>query len=243
MSKHVDLTPSCWFIEGNNCYQVAMDFSGPLVAIIIFFASIWLALWKLSEQHTASLKQQDEELRKKFKIEVFKELNETLNEVQDVLQEHTTFYFVKKYGGGEEGIVLTAQERNDLSYNSIDALLKIILRIESLEVVNPLLFQTVRFALQSIVHDIQELRREDDDNNFFEALYNSLEDAKSYLVDFQICLQNFTWGKIFDASVESRVPIDPNNKVIVDGLDELSELNNFFKNETPWGRNNARLEA
>ncbi|PXA84556.1 hypothetical protein DMC47_39960 [Nostoc sp. 3335mG] len=67
----------------------------------------------------------------------------------------------------------------------------------------------------------------------------ALDDAIAYGQDFTVELQNRLLGDLFGSAVEHRVPLDPASKVI--SLDHFDELERYFHEETPSGRNRLRI--
>lgn len=74
-----------------------------------------------------------------------------------------------------------------------------------------------------------------------ETLLASLDETSCYGADFLVELQNVLLGDLFGHPVAHRSPIDPNSKVI--SLAHFVELEDWFNNSTPWGKECARVEA
>lgn len=74
-----------------------------------------------------------------------------------------------------------------------------------------------------------------------ENLQSALLDLSCYIYDMQIEMQNLLLGELFEQRVSPRKPDDPD--IIVIRLDKHKELNSYFENETPWGREKNRTEA
>ena len=67
-----------------------------------------------------------------------------------------------------------------------------------------------------------------------DALEEELFTCMFYLLDAQVQLQNLLVGELFENRIEPRIPIDPRKKVL--NLDRFDELNEYFRNETSWGK-------
>lgn len=242
MPSSLTMTSSCFFIPEHGCYEVLKDFSGAIVTFLIFSLGFGITYYKLSKQHRDTLKQQDEEFKKRFKIELFNEFKSFFDLIHIEINDVCTFCRLSLHP-----VTIKMEEPNTVKYEKFrlklgEALVAVILRIETREIVHPLLFQTFRYALQSLVHDIMELNY---NKNIAETLPKLLtigEDASCYLGDFQICLQNMTWGKVFDTKIKQRDPINNKLKVIVDNIDALTQLKQYFRDETEWGIHNKKIE-
>jgi hypothetical protein len=60
--------------------------------------------------------------------------------------------------------------------------------------------------------------------------------------DFRIEIQNLLLGNIFGRKVPSRQPIDPNIKVIATDPENIQKLNQYFDEETAWGKYAADIK-
>lgn len=74
-----------------------------------------------------------------------------------------------------------------------------------------------------------------------EKLFAALRDIECYAEDFLVEMQNLLLGDLFGNSVDHREPIDPNSKVI--SVANYKQLEDWFNNSTPWGRECNRVEA
>lgn len=70
---------------------------------------------------------------------------------------------------------------------------------------------------------------------------NASGDFGAYVFDFEMELQGLLVGELFSHRVKPRRPIDPRKKVVT--LDNHEELRRYFREETSWGLEAARIEA
>ncbi|MGY5452257.1 hypothetical protein ACVFI8_15120 [Agarivorans sp. MS3-6] len=124
-----------------------------------------------------------------------------------------------------------------------NSLLAVISKIESHEIINPSLFRTFRFSIQAIHYELISIQFEENREVVLDSFIRQSEEALMYFGDFQICLQNIAYSDVFECEVESRVPADPNIKVITSDEDNLQKLEPYFRNETKWGKVMAKYEA
>lgn len=79
-----------------------------------------------------------------------------------------------------------------------------------------------------------------------QTLVNNIEaghdELGGYLFDLNVELQKLFLSRLFDNSVKIREPIDPNVKVITTTQAHITELKQYFENETPWGINIHEVE-
>lgn len=122
------------------------------------------------------------------------------------------------------------------------ALLAVISKIESHEIVNLKLFRVFRFSLQSIHHDLLGMQFKKDRVHVLETFLELTTDAQMYFGDFQVCMQNMAYGEVFNASVPHRIPADKRYKVITNDPQDLEELHDYFSKETNWGKSCLKYE-
>ncbi|TLM72541.1 hypothetical protein ACONUD_02365 [Microbulbifer harenosus] len=122
------------------------------------------------------------------------------------------------------------------------AILVVVGKVESHEIINFKLFRAFRFGLQSIHHDLLKLRTEADRFKVLEEVVELANNTLMYFYDFQICMQNISYGDVFDSEVPSREPADPSCKVIINCPNHLDELIVYFSQETNWGMDCAKYE-
>lgn len=232
---------SCFFISEASCYEVAKDFAGPALAALAVIVSIVIAFKQLSKQHSNTIKAQKEEAKRNTRIELFKDVSLLIEQSSAVIREVNTYCNVKKFNLNAVAL-LDLNEYIELSQRVNQALLLLVSKIESHEIVHPKLFKTFRFSLQSIVHDIMKLRDDTTSTTCLNKMMDYTSDASCYLGDFQVCLQNLAYGEIYKSKIEPRVPIDKSLKVIEDKPEKLAVLLNYFENESNWGVSNAKYE-
>jgi hypothetical protein len=116
------------------------------------------------------------------------------------------------------------------------ALIAVILKVESHEIANLMLFRVFRFSLQSIHHDLLAIQFEEDRSIVLERIMKLTSDAQMYYADFQVCLQNMAFGEVFESKVPSREPADKRYKVITNDPANLEKLHEYFWGESDWGK-------
>lgn len=234
---------SCFIVSNVNCYDVAKDFAGPVIAAAVAIFAIKSGLNQLATQHENTLAAQREENKLNTRIELFKDLNNLLDQVLAITREVNSQCVVKKFSNLEMVADLNHSEYLALSEKIIQGLLAVVSKVESHEIVDLKLFRTFRFSLQANVYDIMELRPYKDRKEVLEKIIEYSSDASFYLSDFQVCMQNVAYGEIFADEVPKREPVDRRLKVITNDPKELDTLMNYFLTETSWGKNNQKLQA
>ena len=234
---------SCFFISNITCYDIAKDFAGPIIAVAVAFFTVKYALVQLARQHKNNLDAQKEENKLNTRIELFKDMNSLLDAVSAIIREVSSQCMVKKYSNLNVAAELNSVEYLTTSEKLNRALLAVVSKVESHEIVNLKLFRTFRYSLQAIVQDIMELQFHEDRVEVLEKIIELTSDASCYLGDFQVCMQNFAYGEIFDSEVPNREPVDSRLKVITNNPLELDELMEYFLTETNWGIKNQALQA
>lgn len=235
------IVKNCSFISDVSCYEVAKDFAGPLLAALAVIVSTIIAFKQLSKQHSNTIKAQREEAKRNTRIELFKDVSLLIEKSSAVIREVNSYCNVKKIKPNSVAL-LDTKEYLELSHQVNQALLQLVSKIESDEIVHPKLFRTFRYSLQSIVHDVLKLRNDITSTTCLEKMMDYTYDASCYLGDFQVCLQNLAYGEIFKSKIEARLPIDKSLMVIEDDPIKLAELLNYFETESNWGINNAKYE-
>lgn len=242
MPAQETLIKSCSFISNVSCYELAKDFSGPIVAILVAFFSVKFAFKQIAKQHENTLNAQKEEAKRVTRIELFKEINLLLEVSSSIIREVSTYCMVKKYSNIQMQADISHEEYLVLMNKFGQALLAIVSKVESHEIVNPMLFKVFRFSLQSIHYDLLAIQTEKNRSHVLENLIELANDAQSYLTDFQVCMQNIAYGEIFKSKIPHRVTVDKKYKVIVNEPEKLEKLLNYFSKETNWGRNCTKYE-
>ena len=242
MASSTIVGKSCYFISNVSCYDVAKDFTSPLLAALAVVASIWIAFKQLSKQHQNTLNAQKEEAKRNTRVEVFKDINVLLDQSAASIRQVNSYCFSKKYSNLEMKAQVEQVEYIELMKNFSNALLAVVTKVESHEIINLKLFRVFRFALQSIHHDLLALQSESDRFKVLEDIIELTNDSIRYFADFQVCLQNMTYGEVFDARVPFRIPIDNRCKVITNCPKNLDELQDYFLRETNWGKNCIKYE-
>jgi hypothetical protein len=236
------IVQSCLFIQNVGCYEVAKDFSGQFVALLVTFFGVRFTFSQISEQHQNTLDAQKEESKRNTRIELFKEISSLLDNSASMIRDVSTYCMIKKYSNLEMKADINHEEYFSILNKFGSALLAVISKIESHEIVHLKLFRVFRYSLQSIHHDLMALQFEKDRANVLERILKLTDDAQSYCADFQVCMQNIAYGEILNSKVPDRVTVDKSLKVIVDDPIKLDKLMSYFTKETNWGKNIAKYE-
>lgn len=243
MQPEDQIIKGCLFLSDVNCYQFWQDFATPITTIFVATITIFIAFKQLSKQHSNNLKAQNEQFKSQTRIELFKEIGAISENSSSIIRDVSTYCMVKKYSNLEMKAEINHIEYHNILQKFGDALLALISKVETHEIVNLRLFRAFRFSLQSIQHDLMALRSSTDRTSILENLLQLTSDAQMYIGDFQICMQNMAYGEIFDNSVPYRVPADKRIKVITNDEKNLDELIDYFCKETNWGKICAKYEA
>lgn len=233
---------SCYLIEGASCYDVVKDFSGPVLTVIAVLVSVFIAIKQLSKQHKNTLDAQKEEAKRNTRIELFKDINLLLDQSTTTIRDVHSYCFNKKYSNIEMKAQIDYVEFLELMKRFSHALLAVVSKIESHEIVNLKLFRVFRFSLQSIHHDLLALQSEKDRFKVLEDIIELTNNSIMYFGDFQVCMQNMAYGEVFDSDVPHRVPADKRYKVITNCPEKLDELHKYFWRETNWGKSCKKYE-
>jgi hypothetical protein len=233
---------SCYFISNVSCYDVAKNFASPALAAIAVVFSVFIAFKQLSKQHQNTLNAQKEEAKRNTRIELLKDISLLLDQSSVTIREVNSYCFNKKYSNLEMKAQIDHAEYLELMKNFSKALLAVVSKVESYEIVNLKLFRVFRFALQSIHHDFLALQTESDRFKILETIIKLTNDSIMYFADFQVCMQNMAYGEVFDSSVPHRVPADKRYKVITNDPENLDKLHSYFWRETNWGKNCIKYE-
>lgn len=227
---------SCGFISNVSCYDVTKDFIGPVSTLLVVIITVLLAFHKISKNHKNSLDAQKEESKRNTRIELFKDINNILDQASSVVLDISTFCNVKKYSNLNEVAIFELQEYLNLSQKLNQSLLSVVSKVESHEIINQKLFMTFRYSLQSIVYDVMKLQKNVTSKTSLDLMIDYTSDASCYLADFQVCMQNIAYSEIFELNIPHRTPIDKRSKVITNNQEELDKLLIFFSEETNWGK-------
>ncbi|MGJ8689988.1 MAG: hypothetical protein ACSHXZ_10745 [Gammaproteobacteria bacterium] len=243
MQSGEELMTSCFFVADVSCYEVMKDFSTPIVAIVVAIFTVMYAFRQLGTQHTNTLAAQKEESKRNTRIELFKDIGSISDSSSSLIRDISTYCVVKKYSNVGAGAVINQQEYEEIFRKFGEALLALVSKVESHEIVNIKLFRAFRFSLQSIHHDFMSLRSVQDRALVLDELLQLTSDAQMYIGDFQVCMQNMAYGEIFSSSVPFREPADKRIKVITNDENNLDELINYFWTESNWGKSCAKYQA
>lgn len=242
MASATVVETTCYFISNISCYDVAKDLASPLLASIAVLTSVLIALKQLSIQHQNTLKAQKEEAKRNTRVELFKDINVLLDQSTASIRQINSYCLGKKYSNLEMKAQVDHVEYSELMTNFSNALLAVVTKVESHEIVHLQLFRVFRFALQSIHHDFLALRTEKNRVKVLESIIELSNNSIMYLGDFQVCMQNMAYSEIFDTDVPFRVPADKRYKVITNCPENLNELHEYFWRETNWGKSCIEYE-
>ncbi|WP_421654491.1 hypothetical protein ACONUD_02295 [Microbulbifer harenosus] len=188
---------------------MAKDFASPTLAAIAAIISVYIAFKQISKQHRNNLDAQKEQAKRETKIQIFKEISEILDLEGAAIRDVHSYCFSKKYSNMEMKAPLEHAEFHELCNRFGRAILVVVGKVESHEIINFKLFRAFRFGLQSIHHDLLKLRTEADRFKVLEEVVELANNTLMYFYDFQICMQNISYGDVFDSEVPSREPADP----------------------------------
>ncbi len=236
------IVKSCLLISGVDCYDVAKDFSGPILAVLVAFFTVRFAFKQIATQHKNTLSAQIEESKRNTRIELFKNIGILSDQSSSIIREVNSYCMGKKYSNPEMKSEINHEEYLALMNKFGQALLSVISKVESHEIVNLKLFRVFRFSLQSIHHDLLSIQFEKNRFCVLEKFLELTSDAQCYLGDFQVCMQNMAYGEVFGSMVPHRVPVDKRFKVITNDSKELDKLLDYFSKETDWGKNCLKYE-
>ncbi|MFY0675905.1 MAG: hypothetical protein JXR18_01350 [Neptuniibacter sp.] len=242
MAEPEIIEKSCFFLSNIDCYAVVKDFSGPLVAVAVAFLTVKFAFRQISQQHSNTIEAQKENSKRDTRIELFKDINLLLDQSSSVIRDVNSYCMGKKYSNPQMESEINHEEYLALMSKFGQALLAVISKIESHEIVNLMLFRVFRFSLQSIHHDLLSMQFEQNRKNVLESFLELTNDAQMYFSDFQVCMQNMAYGEVFDSAVPHRVPAYKRYKVITNDAKNLEELHHYFWRETNWGKSCMQYE-
>lgn len=219
-------------------YEFAKDFGGLIVTILVAFFTVLYAFKQIRIQHRNSIEAQKEETKRKTRIETFKDLDVLLNASSTLVRQVNTHSRVQSLIDPQQ----VSENELIITQELIQALLAVVSKIESLEIIDQLLFRVFRYSIQSVVHDISYLSEIKDQKQRIDRLIELTDTTVLYFSDFQICLQNMAYRDVFDSSVQHRDPPDKRHKVITNNPNELKNLEDYFLKETAWGKEIQKWE-
>ena len=242
MPTNETIESSCLWLSGVSCYDFVKDFSGPIAAVIVAIFTVTYAFKQLAIQHENSLNAQKEESKRNTRIELFKEIGSLLEQSSTIIREVNIYCMTKKYSNIERKAEISIQDFMILSQKFGQAVLQIISKVEHHEIVNQALFRVFRYSLQSVLYDFNSLQLEQDRFAVLESTIEVTNNAQMYIGDFQVCMQNFAYGEIFNSTVPHRDPPDKRHKVITNDPTKLDDLLKYFMEETEWGKTMEKYE-
>jgi hypothetical protein len=237
MSVDPNTISSCFGINGVSCYGIAKDFIPPLATLLAGGLAIWFGFRQIKKQKNIDAESKRIDIERSIKLDLFKEVNNLIGMCSSNISSIRSSLIIKKIMKQN----LLPEEIIHTNKNISDAILLLVLKLESYEVINPKLFRVFRYAMLSIHHDLLNLQRGKHASDPG-LIYDCTEDVTSYIADLQVSLQNMTYSEIFGNTVEYRVPVSDRYKVIVDDSSKLDSLEYFLLNETEWGRDCNRVE-
>lgn len=216
-------------------------FLAHLLRLLSPFFQLGTPLSKLL-QHKNTIDAQKVEAKRNTRIALFKEIGSLLDQSSSIIMNVNIYCRVKKYSNPQMKSEISHEEFLELMGKFSQALLPVVSKVESHEVVNLKLFRVFRFALQSIHYDFRAIQFEKNRFHVLEKVLELSSDAQMYFGDFQICMQNLAYGEVFDSSVPFRIPADTRYKVITNDPVELDKLYDYFSRESNWGKNCVQYE-
>jgi hypothetical protein len=231
------ITLACTFIEGVSCYQVAKDFTSPAVALLAAISVICMGVTQFSKQKKLEREARRVEHERDIKIKLFKEVTTLVDQCSAKISQVRSSCLSKHVLKMD----FTAEEKINYVADIQTAIIALILKVESHEVIAPQLFKVFRYVLCSESHDINELNKSVNTISPG-ALWHVSGDITSYIADLQVGLQNLAFSEIFGEKVPYRVPVSDHYKVIENTPDSLIKLEHYFLNETDWGKECNKLE-
>ena len=223
-------------------YEIAKDFSNPIITAIVAVTGLWYAVRKIDNQPQNTLTTQNDDSKRNTRIELFKEITEKLNHSSEVFNTINVTCHVKSVSSKDKKAEISHQEYDEFIGKFSPAIFTLISTIESHEIIHPILFKTFRYALQSTLHDFSKIQFESDRATVLERLIEYSSDAAMYSYDFQICMQNITYGEEFKSELPHRIAIDERCKVITNDPVDLKKLHDYFCEESNWGKNRLKYE-
>ncbi|WP_299492122.1 hypothetical protein [uncultured Shewanella sp.] len=242
MQSIESIAKSCLWMSDVSCYEVVKDFSGPVIAAMVAFFSVRFAFKQIAIQHVNTLDVQIEGQKRQTRIELFKEVGGLMEQSKSIIFDINSYCMGKKYSNIEMKSEIDHLEYLELMRKFGQALMLVICKIESHEIVNLMLFRVFRFSLQSIHHDLLAIQFLENRSYVLERLIQLTDDSQLYFGDFQVCLQNMAYGDVFKSEVPKREPADKRCKVITNDPENLEELHHYFWRETDWGKTCIKYE-
>ena len=86
-----------------------------------------------------------------------------------------------------------------------------------------------------------ERRRRAGRSEYSDQLIDAVDDATAYTEDFLTEMQNVLLGDLYGNHLDPRQPLDPRRRAVT--LDQAQELAAWFRSDTAWGAEAARVEA
>ena len=213
------------------------DFSSSLVALIAAVSVFWLGLYQFGKEKKLERNARKEEYERSIKISLFSEVTTLVSQCSDEISDVLTQCLTKK----TSGIKFTSEEKINFVYRLQTMILALVSKVESHEVIAPDLFRVFRYALLCEAHRLMKLS-DDYESLTPGKLWETSENLQPYISDLQVGLQNLAFADIFGEKVSYRKPISERYKVIENKKDILINLEQYFLNDTEWGKENNRIE-
>lgn len=86
---------SCYFFNEITSYEIVKDFSPPLLAALTIAISIYIASRSLSKQYDNIISAQQEEAKRKIKIELFKDISLLIEHGSTVIRTVNSHYIMQ----------------------------------------------------------------------------------------------------------------------------------------------------
>ena len=93
-----------------------------------------------------------------------------------------------------------------------------------------------------ILQPLPPVKKMDDYQKTHDLFQDAISHLSNWLGDFRIEIQNLLLGNLFKNKVPHRKPIGKKWIVVTTEKENVRKLNDYFENETDWGRNKKRAE-
>jgi len=244
------------------------------------FVGICAVVWQVRSQFTKNRELKKEEHRDKMFLELHGEIDQLVREVSDLCGDANQKVFFLNLNVGwhtnppEQTGYLPPIDFDPEAFMVLhekfsSAVIRLILKLESLEIIHRNLFifrrafgsasydlmqaysallpLTARFAKNEKGEPISGLEVTRHFHEVLEPKAIAYQDAcglvGNYIFDLGVEMQNFLLGSLFTHKVPVRDPVDPRFKVVKLEPDSyVEQLEAYFDNETPQGHANQRAE-
>lgn len=217
-----------------DVYTILKDFSAPFIAAVAIFAT-----FKQVGKQIQNIKDERKQtFKKQHQIKAFELISEKAQIALSVCEEVSSTVNVKKvYLENKSDLtVLNVEERLVIVKACTDTVMGLCKVLEANEIMNPLLFRTTRYALQSEHYKMVKTQFGSSEIEFLDTMFGTTNQCLCYTHDFLVCMQNEVYGELFNNTLSARFVNDPKFRVITNNPTQLYELLTHLERETCWGR-------